>query len=801
MSKLVVLNLGKGSLQKGFDSVVAQIYHLSEGVNAFPIQFTGSLPPAPELTELYRRWQILYNLVYDCSIPDLIWRQQDELDDDIEIDSDDVTNVSSVEFHNLCEDLKNKINYWLNSSGFVNLEQKLRTKLHSREEIQIIIQTDLNEIRRLPWNLWDFFDDYSYAVLCLSKPDFERLEDNYKPLRSKIRILAILGNSDNIDIEQDRLILENLSSAETTFLVEAQRQELDLMLWDEEGWDILFFAGHSSSQENGERGKIYINPYDSLTIDQLKNGLRAAISRGLRLAIFNSCDGLGLATQLSSLQIPQMIVMREPVPDVVAQRFLQFFLSAFSEFKSFYRAAREAGEKLQGLEARYPCASWLPVIFQNPTEVPLIWSNPIQQEIKPLPHPLQFRQIIPPIFSTSLAIVTIIMGVRSIGFLENWELRIFDSMMRTRPDEGKDNRILIVEITEADVQAQDGNERGAASISNSALAELVSKLEKHNPRIIGLSIYRDSPVESKYAQLAEWMKTSSKFIGVCQVSEGEENPGVPPPSQVASESLGFTDIVEDSDGVLRRHLLAMTPAEPCNTDKSFSFQLAQRYLSQENSQIQLNPDINSQPKNKFVLPYLENNSGSYANIDSYGYQVMLNWRSTPQIAQRVTLFEVLDNRIKPDLVKDKIVIIGTTAESFNNYWLTPYSAKSSKNKTSGVVIHAHMTSQIISASLDNRPLLWVWSKWIEALWIYLWTVVGAIIAWRSKSSLQLALSLALAQAVLYFLCYILLIQGGWIPFLPAILGLLAGGGTVTTYKLKSAAMVIKQPTSDFPVFP
>ena len=123
MSKLVVLNLGKGSLQKGFDSVVAQIYHISERVNAFPIQFTGSLPPAPELTELYRRWQILYNLLYDCSIPDLIWRQQDELDDDIEIEPNDVTNISSVEFHKICEDLKNKINYWLNSSGFVNLEQ------------------------------------------------------------------------------------------------------------------------------------------------------------------------------------------------------------------------------------------------------------------------------------------------------------------------------------------------------------------------------------------------------------------------------------------------------------------------------------------------------------------------------------------------------------------------------------------------------------------------------------------------------------------------------------------------------
>jgi CHASE2 domain-containing sensor protein len=788
MSKLVVLNLGKGSLQEGFDGAIAQIYQGDGDASHFPIQFTGSLPAAPELTELYRRWQILYNLLNESFIPDLTWRQEYELDDEIEIDSEDVTNISSVEFNNLCEDLKKKFNAWLNCPSFVNLEQKLRTKLSSTEEIQVIIQTDLDEVRRLPWNLWDFFDDYPNAVFCLSKPDFERLENNYKPLKNQIRILAILGHSENINILEDRIILENLPGAQTTFLVEAQRQELDLMLWDESGWDILFFAGHSSSQGNGESGRIYINPNDSLTIEQLKNGLRAAISRGLRLAIFNSCDGLGLATQLTSLHIPQMIVMREPVPDLVAQRFLQFFLSAFSQSKSFYGAVREAGEKLQGLEAEFPCASWLPVICQNPTEAPLVWSNPSQNPIVAKSSQLGLRQIIPLVFTASLAIATAITAVRSFGLLEKWELGAFDSMMRSRPDEGKDKRILLVGITEADVQAQNASERGAASISDSALAKLIDNLEKHNPRIIGLNIYRDNPVKPKYAKLAEWMKTSSKFIGVCQVSEGDQNPGVPPPLEVSPRSLGFTDIVEDSDSILRRHLLAMAPAEPCNTDKSFSFQLAQRYLAQENIELQLNPQEKSKLGNNFNLSYLENNSGSYSNIDSLGYQVMLNWRSTPEIAIKVTLQQVLNGKIKPDLIKDKIVIIGTTAQSFNNYWLTPYSSGTSPyNKTPGVVVHAHMVSQIISAALDNRPLLWVWSKWSEALWIYCWAIVGGIIAWKSKSSLQLTLTMGLAQLVLYFLCYSILIKGGWIPFIPSVFALIAGSGSIATYRLKSAA--------------
>jgi hypothetical protein len=189
--------------------------------------------------------------------------------------------------------------------------------------------------------------------------------------RAKLRILAVLGNSDGINLEEDRKFLANLHEAETVFLVEPTRKEFDKQLWDEQGWDILCFSGHSSSQWDGKNGWIYINQTDKLTIDQLENALKAAIERGLQLAIFNSCDGLGLARQLADLHIPQIIVMRELVPDLVAQEFLKNFLRAFVSGKSFYLAVRQAREMLQGLEDDFPCATWLPVICQNPAEEPM----------------------------------------------------------------------------------------------------------------------------------------------------------------------------------------------------------------------------------------------------------------------------------------------------------------------------------------------------------------------------------------------------------------------------------------------
>lgn len=132
-------------------------------------------------------------------------------------------------------------------------------------------------------------------------------------------------------------------------------------MWSEK-WDILFFAGHSISQTDS-RGKIYLNPTESMSVEQLKKGLTQAVNKGLQLAIFNSCDGLGLARDLAQLQIPHTIVMREPVPDVVAQQFLTYFLSSFTQGSNFYLAVREARERLEGLENQFPFATWLPAIW------------------------------------------------------------------------------------------------------------------------------------------------------------------------------------------------------------------------------------------------------------------------------------------------------------------------------------------------------------------------------------------------------------------------------------------------------
>jgi WD40 repeat protein/energy-coupling factor transporter ATP-binding protein EcfA2 len=370
MCKSVVIILGHGDLSNGFPRVTAQLW--APG-HPLPEQFTGSLPPAPGLVELYRNWRSIYQNLCDRQY---LRSQIVEEDDELEIDASGITNISTISFDDLCKRLETGVNDWLNSPEFLNIDQQMRSRLDTGEEIRVIIETNDSLLRRLPWHRWNFFGDYSQAEVALSRPEYKRTRQlEQKSPRNQVRILAIIGNSKGIDLEAEISFLNSLEDAEVCFLVSPSRQEFNTQLWHPAGWDILFFAGHSQSE--GDAGRIYINENktnNSLTIEQLEEALKGAIVQGLKLAIFNSCDGLGLASALEKLNIPTVITMREPVPNRVAQDFFNHFLEAFSlQRLPLYLSVQQARRKLQGLEDDFPGASWLPVICQNPAVKPPTW--------------------------------------------------------------------------------------------------------------------------------------------------------------------------------------------------------------------------------------------------------------------------------------------------------------------------------------------------------------------------------------------------------------------------------------------
>ena len=93
-----------------------------------------------------------------------------------------------------------------------------------------------------------------------------------------------------------------------------------------------------------------------------------------------------------------------------------------------------------------------------------------------------------------------------------------------------------------------------------------------------------------------------------------------------------------------------------------------------------------------------------------------------------------------------------------------------------------MVSQILSAVLDKRPLLWVWPTWGEIIWIFSWSFTGGLLAMRLKSPLSLGLAVAGGYVSLYGVCIALLFQSDcWVPFLPTVIALVVSSLGMAMY--------------------
>ncbi|MEH2166683.1 MAG: CHASE2 domain-containing protein [Nostoc sp.] len=425
------------------------------------------------------------------------------------------------------------------------------------------------------------------------------------------------------------------------------------------------------------------------------------------------------------------------------------------------------------------------VFNQNWVDKTLSSSKSLERSPQTLPSKRRLKTVL----VLSMVVTALVMGVRHLGLLQAAELKAFDQLLRLRPSEQPDRRLLVVAIAEDDFQLPEQQQR-KGSLSDRALALLVQKLEQYQPRAIGLDIYRDFPVDSKEAPLANWMRQSDRFIAICKVSEPQINePGVSPPPEIPIARQGFSDFVKDSDGILRRHLIAIKPGDssPCTTPYAFSAQLAFRYLEAEGISVKYTRKKDLQI-GQVVFKRLRSHIGGYQQLDDWGYQVLLNYRSFDPLkaVEQITLKDLLRGAIDPNLVKNRIVLIGITNQSAGDYFFTPYTSDR-KQEMPGVMVHAQMVSQILSAVLDRRTLLWVWPVWGEAVWVFFWSVFGGILAWRIRNSLLLGIAGVAVVGAISTISFFILLKGIWIPLIPAALALVVTGSSVLIYSVSQSS--------------
>ncbi|MBW4561767.1 MAG: CHASE2 domain-containing protein [Mojavia pulchra JT2-VF2] len=371
------------------------------------------------------------------------------------------------------------------------------------------------------------------------------------------------------------------------------------------------------------------------------------------------------------------------------------------------------------------------------------------------------------------SVTVCVLLLRSIGLFQSLELAALDQLFRLRPNEPPEERITIVAIDEASLR-----QVGSWPIPDGVIAQLLQKLKVHNPRAIGLDIYRDLAVPPGHEQLINVYKSMPNLIGIEQLSNNKNVGVLPPPVLKQLNQVGFNNVLYDPDGKVRRSLLYWHINN--QPHESFGLKLALLYLKPYGitpTTAATNPEYLQ--LGKAVFTRFQGNDGAYVGADARGYQIISNFPK-PRCPisyiktcryRHVSIMDVLADRVPKEWISDRIVLIGSTALSLQDFVFIPHSSRlmGAAQPVAGVELQAYFISELISAALEGRPLLKVWPKLGEYLWIFAWSYVGAIITRRIRRPSGSIISIILSGLLLTLSAYLAFLYGWWIPFIPSLL--------------------------------
>ena len=184
--------------------------------------------------------------------------------------------------------------------------------------------------------------------------------------------------------------------------------------------------------------------------------------------------------------------------------------------------------------------------------------------------------------------------------------------------------------------------------------------------------------------------------------------------------VGFSDQIRDHDNKIRRGLIS-TLFEG-ESRLSFNAILSLNYLEEEDIIIKQINEQNHQLGNSLFKKFSKNDGG-YIRQNDKGYQILLKMRRGKEPFTIISMSEIIDQQIEPEILKDKIILIGAMSNSIGDKFYSSYS-KDDFSALYGVEIHAHLISQIINAAINNRPLIQTIPDSVEWLLILGWSFAG-----------------------------------------------------------------------------
>jgi adenylate cyclase len=337
---------------------------------------------------------------------------------------------------------------------------------------------------------------------------------------------------------------------------------------------------------------------------------------------------------------------------------------------------------------------------------------------------------------------------------------------------------LLISISERDIQ-----ELGKWPINDGLLAKLLKNLLAHDPRVIGVDIFRNFEVPPGSDELRELFSRDIPVVTIMKFGD-RTSPGVPAPYMVKSQAnVGFADALVDPGGITRRALLFMDDGKISYS--SFPLLLASAYLGKEKIGARpdpANPELMQLGKTTFVP--LSSDAGGYVNMDAGGYQFLLNFSSLKAGFASISLTEALAGKFDDEAVRDKIVIVGATAESLKDRLSAPIFRSSEQGRSIwGIELHATTVSQLLRAAIDGKKPMDYLSDRVATGWIILWGLLGYVLGLKVSSFGRFALCLLLFSVVLGLTTFLLFLRGLWVPVVSPLLTFLVSADAFRLYQL------------------
>jgi len=462
-------------------------------------QLIGVTVPYPEtLTRLYQEWSSVYLSFYKQALRGRV-SQMGNL------------RKPPVDWHAKLVQAEAKLLYefhqWLRRGELFELRSRIVQAVRDQGMkdttpiIEIFLTCNPLELARLPWEAWEIGTEFAVQgqIHILRTPLTIQGTTVTPRRRRRARVLVIWGDDTGLNFNADQEAVRSLTGiAEVVFVgwhpgqeANALKTEIVKQITDTQGWDILFFAGHSN-ETILTGGEFAIAPGVSLNFSEIATPLKIAKERGLQFALFNSCNGLSLANSLIDLGFPQVAVMREPIHNQVAQEFLVQFLQRLAQFHDVQESLREACQYLK-LEKHltYPSAYLVPSLFRHPDAPPFRleptgWKQRVKRWLPTKPEAIALLV---------LMFLSLRPGVQDF-LLERrvWMQSVYRNITEQLPTE-KSPPVLLVHIDRESLIHANIDARRINPIDRTYLARLIDQLTGLDAKVIGLDYLLDSPTD------------------------------------------------------------------------------------------------------------------------------------------------------------------------------------------------------------------------------------------------------------------------------------------------------------------